>query len=67
MISPSELLELTVDERLKCMEILWDSLRVTEPGSPEWHGRVLTERRARIDRGEARFLSGDELKKRLQE
>jgi hypothetical protein len=66
MISPSELLELPVEERLKCMEVLWDSLRGTEIRSPEWHGQVLSERRAKIVRGEARFLTGGELKERLQ-
>ncbi|MCB1064442.1 MAG: addiction module protein [Verrucomicrobiae bacterium] len=66
MISPSGLVELPVDERLKCMEVLWESLRVSEPKSPDWHGRVLSERRARIDGGEAKFISGSELKKRLQ-
>jgi hypothetical protein len=48
------------------MEVLWDSLRVTEIRSPEWHGQVLSERRAKIVRGEARFLTGGELKERLQ-
>ena len=66
MISPSDLAELPVEERLKCMEVLWDSLRVSEPDSPEWHGRVLSERRAKIESGEAKYLTGSELKKRLQ-
>ncbi|MAS94827.1 MAG: addiction module component CHP02574 family protein [Verrucomicrobiales bacterium] len=66
MISPSDLLELPLDERLKCMEVLWDSLREAEPDSPGWHGEVLAERRAKIESGEAKFISGNELKKRLQ-
>ena len=66
MISPTELAELPIEERLKCMEILWDSLRSSDPKSPGWHGQVLSERRAKIERGEAKFISGDELKKRLQ-
>ncbi len=66
MISPADLAELPVDERLKCREVLWASLRVPEPNSPEWHGRVLSERRAKIENGEAAYLTGGELKKRLQ-
>ena len=66
MISPSDLLELPVEERLKCMEALWDSLRTSKLESPDWHGRVLSERRAKIDRGEATFISGAELKRRLR-
>lgn len=66
MISPSDLLELPVDERLKCMEILWESLKESNPDSPEWHGRVLSERRSKIERGEATFISGSEMRRRLQ-
>lgn len=66
MISPAELVELPVEERLKCMEVLWESLRVTGPDSPEWHGRVLSERRSKIESGEATYLTGSELKERLQ-
>jgi len=66
MISPSDLIDLPVQERLKCMEVLWDSLRSTKPESPEWHGRVLSKRLAKIERGDAKFISGAELKSRLQ-
>ena len=66
MISPSDITELPVAERLKYMEILWESLRVAEPESPAWHGQVLSERRAKIERGEAETLTGSELKHRLQ-
>ena len=48
------------------MEVLWDSLRTANPDSPEWHGKVLAERRAKIESGEANFISGTELKRRLQ-
>jgi hypothetical protein len=66
MISSSDLVELPVNERLKFMEVLWESLRVSKPDSPDWHGQILSERRAKIESGEAKFISGSELKKRLQ-
>lgn len=66
MISPSDLADLPLPERLKCMEVLWDSLRSSQPESPEWHGRILSERLAKIERGEAKFISGAELKDRLR-
>ena len=66
MISPSDLANLPLQERLQCMEVLWESLRPTQPDSPEWHGQVLAERRAKIESGEAKFISGAELKRRLQ-
>ncbi len=66
MISPTDLVELPLSERIKCMEILWESLRAANPDSPEWHGKILSERRSRIESGEAKFLSSSELKQRLQ-
>ncbi len=61
----SEILELPVDERLKCMEALWGSLQNKEVESPEWHGSVLSDRRAKVEAGEASFISSAELKSRL--
>lgn len=65
MIIPSDLAQLPVDERLKCMEVLWDSLRQGDPKSPDWHGQVLSERRLKVERGEVEFISGQQLKERL--
>jgi len=65
MTSPSDIVQLPVDERLKYMEALWESLRPTDPESPDWHGRVLSARRSKIERGEAQFITGKELKDRL--
>ncbi len=65
MITPSDLTALPLDERLKCMELLWESLRISEPESPEWHGQILSDRLSKIKSGEAKFISGSELKKRL--
>ena len=61
----SEILQLPRNERLKCMEILWDSLRDEEVKSPEWHRTVLEDRVAKVESGKAEFISGRELKGRL--
>lgn len=55
-------------ERLKAMDQLWDSLDHygDEIPSPEWHQDVLTDRKARAQRGEAKFLTLDELRSRLR-
>ena len=66
MNSPADLADLPLEERLRCMEVLWDSLRTSNPDSPEWHGQVLSGRRAKIESGEANFISSAELKRRLQ-
>ncbi len=59
---------LTNSERIELMEVIWDSLdnKDDEIESPAWHGDVLAERAAKIESGEAQFLTVDQLKERLQ-
>ena len=58
----------SVAERLQLMEQLWDALcrDATEMTSPEWHRDVLAERKARAQRGEAKFLTLDQLRAHLR-
>jgi putative addiction module component (TIGR02574 family) len=62
-----ELSRLTNAERIELMNAIWASLdnKDEEVESPAWHGEVLAEREARIQSGEAQFLSLDEVKKRF--
>ena len=55
-------------ERLSTMEALWDAMchEEKEPTSPDWHGELLEERRAKIASGQATFVSLDEAKRRIQ-
>jgi putative addiction module component (TIGR02574 family) len=59
---------MSVTERLRAIDQLWDSLsrRGDEIPSPDWHQDVLADRKARAKRGEAKFLTLDQLKSRLQ-
>lgn len=59
-----EIQKMNFRERLQAMELLWDALIRDENKieSPSWHEDVLKERKAKIDKNEARFLSLDELK-----
>ena len=52
-------------ERLQAMERLWDSLLYenSEIETPEWHEKVLAERKKRIENGRAEFISLSDLKK----
>ncbi|MFH0925663.1 MAG: addiction module protein [bacterium] len=56
--------KMSVIERLRTMETLWDSLiaEETEMESPEWHTNVLNERREMIKNGETEFISLEKLK-----
>lgn len=60
---------MSVPERLRVMEQLWEALRQNEGelASPAWHGEVLSDRKARATQGEARFLTLDQLKARLRD
>jgi len=63
----TEIKKLPIGERLEVMEQIWDSLRdeAHDIASPAWHERVLEERKNKIDRGEATFITLDQLKSRF--
>jgi hypothetical protein len=50
------------------MEWLWASLSEEQQDieSPEWHGEVLAARKAKVESGEAQFLTVAQLKERLR-
>jgi hypothetical protein len=68
MIQIEEIERMSMEERLKTMELLWSSLARTPEAvpSPEWHGEVVAGRLAKIKRGEGKFLTLAEAKARLQ-
>ena len=68
MIESSEIERMSVTERLQAMDQLWDSLNRhgDEIPSPDWHQEVLADRKARAQRGEAKFLTLDQLRSRLR-
>ncbi len=67
MIESSEIERMSVQERLQTMEQLWDSLsHDADLHSPTWHRDVLVDRKARAQRGEAKFLTMEQLKSRLR-
>ncbi len=51
----------------RAMELLWRSFSGSEDevSSPVWHGEVLSERLAKVEAGEGKFLTLPELKARL--
>ena len=68
MIQAAEIEQMSLEERLQTMELLWVSLASTPDAvpSPDWHGEVLAARVAKIERGEGEFLTIPQLKERLQ-
>jgi hypothetical protein len=51
-------------EMLQAMEALWDALinEEAEIESPEWHGDILEERKRKMEKGNAEFLSLEKLR-----
>jgi len=68
MIQAADIQQMSLEEQLQAMELLWASLsrKPNAVPSPDWHGDVLAERMAKIERGEGEFLSMPQLKERLQ-
>lgn len=62
-----EVSRLSKAERLQAMEWLWASLSKEQQDieSPEWHGEVLAARPAKVDSGEAQFLTVAHLMERF--
>ena len=68
LIDSSELERMSVTERLRAMDQLWDSLNRCDDKipSPDWHRDVLAERKALAQSGEAKVLTLAELRSRLR-
>jgi len=69
MIESAQIEKMSVPERLRAMEQLWNSLyrHADELPSPDWHRDVLAERKTRAQRGEAKFMTLDQLRFRLRD
>ena len=68
MIRAADIEQMSLEEQLQAMELLWASLSRTPNAvpSPDWHGDILSERMAKIERGEGEFLNIPQLKEHLQ-
>ncbi len=60
--------QMTLGEKLRAMEALWDDLcRRDEVPMPQWHKDLLEERERLIEQGKARFVDWETAKKRISE
>ena len=58
--------EMTLEEKLRAMEELWDDLcRHGAVPVPQWHKELLDEREHQIDRGEAQFIDWEAAKEEI--
>ena len=61
--------DMTIEEKLKTMEMLWDDICRIAPdfSSPSWHEDVLKEREQRIRDGKDKFVDWDHAKKDIRD
>jgi hypothetical protein len=60
--------EMTIEEKLKVMEILWDDICRVAPdfSSPSWHEEVLQEREQGLRNGDDKFVDWEAAKKDIR-
>ncbi len=69
MIPTLPLDNMSVEDKILTMESLCNSLlhENVEMASPDWHGKVLVEREAAIERGEAQFEDWETAKEKIRQ
>ena len=65
MIEALEIERMSPVDRVRTMELLWCSMRVSKLASPGWHKKILAKRLAKVAAGKAEFLTIPQLKRRL--
>ena len=65
----NDLEKMTIEEKIRAMESLWDDLcrQVPEKLTQPWHGEVLAQRERTESDGDAQFIDWDAAKKKLRE
>jgi hypothetical protein len=60
---------MTLEEKLRAMEALWDDLchRQESIPVPQWHKDLLDERARLVEQGKARFVGWETAKKQISE
>ena len=68
MATEFQIEQMTLPEKLRMMEALWDDLcRHDAVPMPKWHKDILDERRRLIDEGKARFIEWETAKSQIRE
>ncbi|NIR51857.1 addiction module protein [candidate division KSB1 bacterium] len=64
----SQLNQMSTEEKLRTMELIWDDLcRTSDFSSPDWHKDILEEREKRIKEGKEDILDWEESKQQLKD
>ena len=68
ILSPEQIAQMSLDEKIRNMEALWADLSQTDSNveSPAWHNDILEETDARVASGDERMLDWDAAKQELR-
>jgi phosphoribosylanthranilate isomerase len=68
MITQADIQNMSREEKLRAMEVLWQEISKEEPApeSPDWHAELLDETRSRVSAGREGRVDWDEAKRRLR-
>jgi hypothetical protein len=61
--------QMTVSEKLRVLEEIWDDLcrNADDVPAPDWHGNVLSARQKRVQEGASQFTAWDEAKENIRD
>lgn len=63
-----ELEQMSIEDKIRTMEYLWDDLcRRAEVSSPQWHNEILLEREQDVLAGNAKFVDWDFAKEKIRD
>jgi hypothetical protein len=64
-----KLKDMTTEEKLQAMELLWDDIcrNVPDFSSPAWHENILKEREKSLKNGKENFIDWDQAKKDIRD
>jgi putative addiction module component (TIGR02574 family) len=63
MMSLNDIYNLPSSEKLHLIEQLWDRLDEKDISSPDWHKKILNDRKKRYENGELKLTSLEDFKK----
>ena len=64
-MNTAEIKKMSIIERIQTMEALWNSILYDKDlDPPDWHKKILIERKRKMEEGKTKFISLKELKKR---
>ena len=59
---------MTIEEKLKIMEMLWDDIcrKVPDLSSPDWHEKILKKREKKLKEGKEKIFDWNQAKENIR-